>query len=160
MNMKHVAENLPPYIAAAVLKTIANAWCTSARFHNEQVLQCHFCKQDQGDSLLHMFECRVVHEMIESFRKEMQFWILQLPPHRVPTMIYPFGNLTLLTRVATMVEAWYYTFNWLRHRTCESDRTDIFQMFRARILHSCRREWCIREAFVVTQDVDFLSQYH
>ena len=76
----------------------------------------------------------------------MQFWILQLPPHRVPTMMYPLGSTSLVVRVATMVEAWYYTFNWLRHRAGNHEPIDINEIFRARILHSCRREYCVRDA--------------
>ena len=114
-----------------------------------------FCTQDESDSLRHMYECRVVHEMLDSLRKEMQFWILQLPPHRVPTIVYSFGSMHLIARVAalaTMIEAWYYTFNWLRHRDGTHEVSRVAEVFRARVLHSCRQELCIRIAFARSCD--------
>lgn len=117
-NMQFVAENLPPYIACAVLKTITNGWCTTARFHKEHVKPCMFCGQGGSDSLNRMYGCTVVHEMLVENWREMTFWVVQLPPFRVPSMLYPFGTKGMIIRVATIVEAWYYTFTWLRQQGC------------------------------------------
>jgi len=156
-NVQATAANLPPYIAAAVLKTIANAWCTSARFHGESVLPCFFCATEDGDDLLHMFGCSVVKEMVVSSRPEMSFWAAQIPPFRVPTMLYHYGSTALRTRIATMVEAWYYTYNWLRHKHKPQERSTISEMFRARMMFSCRHARCIREAFRGQSETEDLS---
>eukprot|EP00973_Karenia_brevis_P071944 9996317-Karenia_brevis.AAC.1 len=47
---------MPPFICVAVLRSITNSWCTSARFHDE-ILPCRMCGATAGDSMQYYVRC-------------------------------------------------------------------------------------------------------
>ena len=55
--LARVGSQLTPAIHSSVLRTICNAWCTSARFQ-ENVLHCRFCGERESDSLRHYLSCK------------------------------------------------------------------------------------------------------
>jgi hypothetical protein len=58
-NLQAIGKMAPPLLFFAALRTMCNAWNTSARFHKE-VLKCRICCCSHGDDLKHYAECPTV----------------------------------------------------------------------------------------------------
>lgn len=62
----HAAKKVGSTITMCVLKTWANSWVTSYRFHEDVLLDCIFGCDNEQDTLVHYLNCTPLWYMISS----------------------------------------------------------------------------------------------
>ena len=69
----HLKE-LGPHCASCVIKTLTNSWCTSSRFHEDNLLPCIFGRFNASDTVEHYLSCDCLWTTIASCANLSAAW--------------------------------------------------------------------------------------
>jgi hypothetical protein len=140
----YIAKTLPPFLATAVLKSITNCWCTSARFH-ETLLPCRMCAAPNGDTLRHYIVCpRILQALAVNVPKLHQHW--GNPDHPLTGFLL-LGSLRekdQLLGIALAHDAILTSLNTVRARSQSPTEAELTSMFKARLRKQALKDACAR----------------
>ena len=131
-NLQIIGKQAPPLLFIASIRTICNAWNTSARF-DHQALQCRLCSCDGGDDLRHYCICPTV---LRYAREKMPN--LTLPWSRPQAPLHGFmlmeqANSQQILGVAIVHDIILAAINSLRHRQRFAQEDEGMQELHARM---------------------------
>ena len=131
-NLQIIGKQAPPLLFIASIRTICNAWNTSARF-DHQALQCRLCSCDGGDDLRHYCICPTV---LRYAREKMPN--LTLPWSRPQAPLHGFmlmeqTNSQQILGVAIVHDIILAAINSLRHRQRFAQEDEGMQELHARM---------------------------
>ena len=94
--------------ATSIVKTWANAWTTSARMHETEVLPCLFGCADEPDELQHYIRCsRLWHLVVRADRRDL----LSFQPEVAVKLLFVNPSLSMARLVVTM----FLTYHEIKH---------------------------------------------
>ena len=149
--LARIGSQLTPAIHSSVLRTVCNAWCTSARFQ-EHILPCRFCGEHESDALRHYMCCT---HSFTALQELLPYGV----SHDKGDGLAHFGMFAIdmdeqqILINAIMVDALQWAFNNLRVGATQSiaGTSALKQLLHARMRQQSIRNVCCRRVLQMAQ---------